>query len=126
MPTKIDLTPAQTAELVALRERHETWSAIADGTPYSRNFVMDRVKRAAAGATELLQPLVRHRALVLDVEDADRAPYPALHPLTWNMLTQGTSLEGTPPPVREAINTRKERVQFMQQWVGVQLCLLEG
>ena len=73
-----------------LRGEGATWAKIAESLSLSRYRVMERGRGIGAQ---------RPRPEPVQAEDLGRPPLPAGHPLTWNLLTSGTVLEGTRYPL---------------------------
>jgi hypothetical protein len=91
MPRKLVWTEAQDSQIRRLRAEGASWDTVATILGLARWTVIDRGRRIRA-----LRPL---RQSMTPQEDPSRDPLPAGHPRSWNVLTAGTVLEGTPYPL---------------------------
>lgn len=91
MPTKLIWTDAQDSQIKRLRGEGEAWDAIAAALGLSRWTVIERGRRLGAHRPP--------KEFVPPPEDPGRDPLPAGHPRSWNVITEGTVLEGTPYPL---------------------------
>jgi len=82
-------TPALDEALLQLRWAGRSWDAIAGEMGLGRNSVLERGRRLGARRQPMVRPVV---------EDADRPPRPAGHPISWGAITGGTVLEGCAYP----------------------------
>jgi hypothetical protein len=74
-----------------LRNGGMTWDGIADAMELGRNTVLERGRKIGARKAPPVLPCM--------VEEArDRPARQAGHPLTWNLITTGTVLEGEAYP----------------------------
>jgi len=67
-----------------MRSSGETWAAIGRSLGLSRNTVIERGRRLRAAAPS---KVARVETVKTVSDDPNRAPLPAGHPLTWNILT---------------------------------------
>ncbi len=91
MPVKLTWTDAQDTQIRRLRAEGAAWDAIAALLGLTRWSVIERGRRIGARPPP---PDTTPRP-----EDPDREPLPAGHPVSWNALTAGTVLDGTPYPL---------------------------
>ena len=91
MPAKFHWTDAQDTRIRRLRAEGASWDSIAALLGLSRWSVIERGRRIGA------RPPVREA--VTPPEDPGRDPLPAGHPRSWDVLTAGTVLEGSPYPL---------------------------
>lgn len=73
------------AAIRGMRLQGETWASIGRSLGLSRNTVIERGRRlqASARSRESIQKIERSA-----LDDPNRSPLPAGHPLTWNLLTE--------------------------------------
>jgi hypothetical protein len=88
MPPKLVWSEPRDVRLKRMRSEGISWDVIADELGISRNAARERGRRVGARL-----PPPDHVAAPLD---ADRPPLPPGHPISWGILTEGTSLAGTP------------------------------
>ncbi len=102
MPLRIVWSEQADTLLLELRRARTTWDGIAGILGVSRNAAIDRGKRlllqqgspeAAAARLPSRQP-----GPPRPPPAPDRRALPAGHPLTWNLLTAGTCLDGAAYP----------------------------
>ncbi|MBS0560769.1 MAG: AsnC family protein [Proteobacteria bacterium] len=92
---KRNWTAAEDETIRKLRSEGATWARIASALSLSRYRVMEHGRRIGAE---------RPRPEVVEAEAPDRPPLPAGHPLTWDLLTSGTVLEGSKYPLPVFLN----------------------
>lgn len=84
-------TAAEDTQLRRLRAEGATWDAIAAVLRLTRWTVIERGRRIGAPRPP--------PDFVPPPEDPAREPLPAGHPRSWNAITAGSVLEGTPYPL---------------------------
>ena len=87
----------QDAQIRRLRGEGATWDRIAKALAVTRNAARERGRRIGA---HLPPPSVAAQSMAAFLLDPCREPLPAGHPASWDMLTAGSCLEGTPYPVQ--------------------------
>ncbi len=90
MGVRVRWTDDQDARIRHLRGAGMTWTAIAEAMQLGRNTVLERGRRLGAR-----RKLPRLRPML---EDPERPPRCPGHPECWELLTQGTVLEGCAYP----------------------------
>jgi hypothetical protein len=103
VPRKIAWTALADDTILRLRQAGATWDAIAASVGASRNSVMERGKHLLLGTAEPASADIAAPPASPATEPprrfiTDRAPLPPGHPLSWAVLTDGTSLAGTAYP----------------------------
>jgi hypothetical protein len=93
MPRKLIWTDVQDTQIKRLRSQGSTWDTIAEAMGVTRWTVIERGRRIGA---RLPPP-----DFVPDPEDPQRAPLPPGDPRTWNVIVQGSCLEGIAYPNRK-------------------------
>jgi hypothetical protein len=83
MPQAREWTEAADKVICEMRGVGATWAAIGQRLGLSRNTVIERGRRLRAEAP--VRPVVVKEYDML--EDPNRGPLPAGHPLTWGLLT---------------------------------------
>jgi len=91
LPQKLRWTDAQDTQIRRLRSEGASWDGIAAVLGLSRWTVIERGRRIGARSPP--------REFVPPPEDPNRDPLPAGHPRSWDVLTDGTVLEGVPYPL---------------------------
>jgi hypothetical protein len=91
VPKKIEWTEVQDMKIKRMRAACASWDCIASAIGVTRWTVIERGRRIGA---RLPPPDFEPPP-----EDPDRAPLPAGHPETWEVINKGTSLEGAPYPI---------------------------
>jgi hypothetical protein len=91
MPKKIEWTAAQDMQIKRMRAEGSPWDAIAAVLGVTRWTAIERGRRIGAQ-----RPPVD---FVPEPENPMRDPLPAGHPRSWDALTRGTVLEGSPYPL---------------------------
>ncbi len=91
MPAKHNWTNAQDTQIRRLRAEGATWDTIAAVLGMTRWATIERGRRIGA---RLPPP-----DFVPPPDDPAREPLPAGHPRSWDAVTAGTVLEGTPYPL---------------------------
>jgi hypothetical protein len=91
MPKKIEWTAAQDMQIKRMRAEGSAWDAIAAALGVTRWTAIERGRRIGA-----LRPPAD---FVPQPENPLRDALPAGHPRSWDVLTQGTILEGSPYPL---------------------------
>ena len=91
MPEKLLWSAARDTRLKRLRAEGDTWDAIAAALGISRNAAIERGRRIGA---RLPPP-----EYVPEPADPERPPLPPGHRVSWDALTAGTCLAGTPYPL---------------------------
>jgi hypothetical protein len=91
VPVKLVWTDARDSRLLRLRQEGVSWDGIAGTLSVSRCAVIERGRRIGAR----LPPAER----MIRPEDPAREPLPAGHPRSWDVLTAGSILAGTPYPL---------------------------
>ncbi|MGE4482024.1 AsnC family protein [Acidocella sp.] len=76
-----------------MRRAGATWAAIGKQLGLSRNTVIERGRRLRAMPPPRLVPVTRDKDVEM-LEDPNRAPLRAGHPLTWGLLTDEAFPEG--------------------------------
>ncbi|HTW28390.1 MAG TPA: AsnC family protein [Acetobacteraceae bacterium] len=99
MPQKIAWTERADATILTMRQGGATWDGIARVIGVSRNAALDRGRLLLLGLADALPARAPRPARAAPVEDPARAPLPPGHPVSWAVLTEGTSLESTPYPL---------------------------
>lgn len=94
MPRKHYWTPADDDALRTHRAKRSSWDDIAAALGVSRSTARDRGRAIGALRPERSIPDPTTDPLA----DPNREPLPAGHPVSWAILTAGTSLEGTSSP----------------------------
>ena len=91
MPKKLIWTDAQDSTIRRLRAEGATWDTIAAVLRLTRWTVIERGRRIGARPppTDFIPP----------PDDPNRDALPAGHPRSWDVLVQGSCLEGHPYPV---------------------------
>jgi hypothetical protein len=103
MPRKLVWNDRRDEWLKELRHRGHSWDGIASMLSITRNAAMERARRVHA-LLPRPQPgrpdgAPAEALLLLGLlEDPDRPPLPAGHPVAWTVLVEGTSLAETPYP----------------------------
>lgn len=92
MPQKLVWSEPRDARLRRLRAEGRSWDAIAAELGISRNAAIERGRRIGAR-----RPPPEH---IPEPEDAERAPLPAGHPVSWAAINAETSLAGSPYPLQ--------------------------
>jgi len=95
MPRKLVWTDGQDAQIRRLRTEGASWDLIALALGLARWTVIEHarvigVERPPANAVAML-------------DESDRAPLPAGHADSWGAINHGTSLEGVPFPMPDAV-----------------------
>lgn len=85
-------TAAADARLRRLRAEGRTWAEIAADLGVSRDMATERGRRIGAR-----RPPADHAPTPASGDPA-RPPLPPGHPVSWGLLTRGTTLEGVPYP----------------------------
>ncbi len=98
MPKKLLWTEEGDTLLVQLRQAGTTWDAIAGALGVSRNAALARGKALGAPA-EPVRAVAAAPLAAEEEDEAERAPLPAGHPLSWGLINRGTCLEGSPYPL---------------------------
>ncbi|WP_158746063.1 hypothetical protein [Acidisphaera sp. L21] len=93
MPIAIAWTQSSDTRLLSLRARGFPWYAVAADLRVGRNAVIERARRLGLPPLTRIQPPPR-----ATVERVDRQPLPPGHPICWQAITNGTSIEGEPYP----------------------------
>lgn len=83
MPQAREWTEAADAIIFQMRSGGETWAAIGLRLGLSRNTVIERGRRLQATAPVRAAVVKEYDML----EDPNRGPLPAGHPLTWGLLS---------------------------------------
>lgn len=91
MPKKLVWTNAQDTQIRRLRAEGASWDTIAAILGHTRWAIIDRGRRIGARPPP--------REFVPPPEDPGRDPLPAGHPRSWDVITAGTVLQGTPYPL---------------------------
>lgn len=91
MPAKLFWTQARDHQIRKLRAERASWDAIAECLLLSRFTVIERGRRIGARKAP---PAPRSPP-----EDVAREPLASGHPLSWEALTAGSSIEGSPYPL---------------------------
>ncbi len=91
MPKRIEWTAAQDMQIKRMRAEGATWDAIAASLGVTRWTAIERGRRIGAR-----QPPID---FVPPPESLTREPLSAGDPRSWDALTRGTVLEGTPYPL---------------------------
>ncbi len=94
MPRKRYWTPADDDVLRTRRAKHRSWDDIAAALGVSRSTARERGRTIGASRPARTIPDLDTDPLT----DPNREPLPAGHPVSWAILTDGTSLEGTYSP----------------------------
>lgn len=91
MPERLNWTEAADQTIHRMRAEGATWAAIGAILGLSRNTIIERGRRihATGGPSVIPRPARPHE------DDPNRQPLAAGHPISWNLLTNGTLLEGT-------------------------------
>ena len=99
MPQKLHWSQRTDLQLHRLRAQGATWNAIAAALRLSRNAVIEHGRRIGVR----LPVRVAMPAALRELPDPARAPLPPGHPVSWAVITDGTSLAGTryPAPWQE-------------------------
>jgi hypothetical protein len=116
MPAKITWSPEADATILHHHRIGTTWDRIAALVGVSRNTAMTRGAQldrnpALRPSDALIQAAANRAAARVALEQltyrappapriANRDPFPAGHPITWQLLTDGTGLAGAPYPER--------------------------
>ena len=100
MPQRIVWTAQADTEILRLRRAGVTWDAIAHRLAVGRNSVVARGQALLRGTQDApparaVSPPARPPALP---SVTDRQPLPPGHPTAWAVLTEHTSLAGSPYP----------------------------
>jgi hypothetical protein len=84
MPLARVWTVPADAIIITMRREGETWAKISRTLGLSRNTVIERGRRlrAVAPVKPVLPPVAAS-----NIDDPNRPPLPAGHPLTWGLLT---------------------------------------
>lgn len=99
MPQRLIWTDRHDAALLRLRSAGCSWDAIGGTLRVSRNAVIERGRRLGAR-------LPRRILEQQEREDPERAPLPAGHPVSWQVLVGGTLLAEEKYPAAEPIGRR--------------------
>ena len=84
MPVARQWTEAADGVICQMRGSGETWAAIGRRLGLSRNTVIERGRRLQAAAPVRVAVAPKEYDML---EDPNRGPLPAGHPLTWGLLT---------------------------------------
>jgi hypothetical protein len=90
MPQAREWTAAADKVIHDMRGTGETWAEIGRRLGLSRNTVIERGRRLCAAAP-VRQIVVKEYDMM---EDPNRGPLPAGHPLTWGLLTSEAFPDG--------------------------------
>jgi hypothetical protein len=90
MAQKVVWTPKQDNLIRQLRTEGATWDAIATALSASRFSIVERGRRLGARRPPPVSKPVP--------DDPGRPAMPAGHPYCWQLLTDGTVLQGSPYP----------------------------
>ena len=93
MPVAITWTHLADARLLHLRALGRPWHSVAVELGVGRNAAIERARRLGLQPVTRIQPPPRPV-----VERIDRPPLPPGHPVSWQVITAGTCLEGEPYP----------------------------
>lgn len=88
MPAKRHWTPIEDSQIAASRLLRRTWDALAIDLQASRTALIEHAR--TLGIPRNPPPDSE------PADEADREPLPAGHPTAWTVLTEGTSLAGSP------------------------------
>lgn len=94
MPKKLVWTNAQDTTIKRLRSEGATWDTIAMSLHLTRWTVIERGRQIDARPPPI--------DFIPEPDDPNREPLPAGHPRCWDVLVQGTCLEGVPYPIARA------------------------
>jgi hypothetical protein len=95
MPIRIDWTEQRDEEILRLRGEGASWDRIAAVLGVGRNAAIDRGRRLGAHLPDGDRARPITAACADELDDPNRPPLPAGHPLAWSILTDGTLLAGT-------------------------------
>jgi hypothetical protein len=93
MPVKKNWTGEENAKLLALRAEGQPWPDVARALRVSRSIAIEQCRRLGLRPVTQIQPPPRPQ-----FERIDRPAAPPGHPMTWQCICSGTSLEGEPYP----------------------------
>jgi hypothetical protein len=93
MPIPLTWSKHADAHLLKLRAAGLPWHAVASELRVGRNAAIERARRLGLPPLTRIQPAPRP-----PIERIDRLPLPPGHPITWQAITVGTSVEGEPYP----------------------------
>jgi hypothetical protein len=91
MPKKIEWTEAQDLKIKRMRAEAASWDSIAIAVGVTRWTVIERGRRLGAR----LPP----HDFQAPQDDPERPPLPPGHAETWDIIINGTCLEGMPYPI---------------------------
>lgn len=103
MPERLIWTETADNTIIQMRAYGATWAIIGQTLGLSRNTIIERGRRLNA----LGGPRPMPRPPRTELDNPNRPPLRAGHPITWGLLTNGTLLDGAPfvplPPIRPEV-----------------------